>query len=324
MLPDDSSMYDALIGPAPQGADQRAVADALRRRSQMGQLGMLTTDPGMSAVGNSLVKQADSGAKQIQDTRQYDTSEADTLAQRTVANQNAADTLAESKREHDMANSLGYAHLDAMLKAAGIKASGGGHSDQNQRFLEKQAQTLTTSLDKDKIPDLESAISQYEDFVKPYVSKGESVPGIGGWKNLPYTAQVAGLFDSGQSNLGHAAQARLINIMSNMRFGARQTQVDFDRVKAEMGASPLNGTATDIKLMERLKQVVADHKTNLMAGIHPAARALFKSRQGIALDPSESESYGRAVNGESLLGTDAPGLSKGTKRIKVDENGNPR
>lgn len=317
MLPDDSSIYDAMIGPAPQqGPDQQAIAQALRRRSQLGQLGMLTTDPGMSAIGKSLTGEADNAAKQIQDTRQYDTTEADTNAQRLRQNKLGNDELGETVRNHDMENKLGYAHLQTMLDSANIKK--GPNANQNQKFLETQAQKYSTSLSKDKIPDVEEAINNYEGFVKKYADQGQSAPGIGGLANFQTYSQVRGMANP-EWNVGYGAAQTLRNIVSNMRFGSRQTQVELDRIKAELGGGVLTGQASDIALMEKLKGIIRAHKQNLSSGIHPAALALYKARNGETLDPVLQSSLDNALQGNDLIGGEVSARKGAKKTIKFSD-----
>ena len=62
-----ANLYEALMGstPAPGGADSRLLAEKLRQRETLGQIGMLTGDKPVSALGKNLVTGSREGATQI-------------------------------------------------------------------------------------------------------------------------------------------------------------------------------------------------------------------------------------------------------------------
>lgn len=68
-------LYQMLIGGSPEGPEQmQMAAQALRRKNDLGILGMLTGDQQLGQVGGALLGNAQRGAQQMQQTRQADRS----------------------------------------------------------------------------------------------------------------------------------------------------------------------------------------------------------------------------------------------------------
>jgi hypothetical protein len=293
--------------PDDSTPDQQALARALRKQNQIGQIGILSGDPANAALGTSIVGQTNNQVKELQATRQRDSDTAQSQANEAAARAHQDAVLKQTIAAQHDANALGYAKLDAMLEAAGMK---GGKSeaavqDKNERFLDTQAQQYSQRLAKDGIPQLQTAMQSYEDAIKPYVDANKSIPGVGGVDNNPLVAKLHGITDSNAPVI-YGKRAAVVNQMLHTRFGARITQAELNRMAEELGGSVLNSQGTDVSLYNNLKTQVNAHAKDLAAGIHPAAIALYKKRNGIATSSDEDAALDRAVNGNSLLASEVP------------------
>lgn len=111
-------LYEYLISGAPKQAEIPAIVEQLRKRRGFGELGQLSGDKVLAPFGQGLVKQADSYAGQMQDTRQKDADNAQTAKYQTgqldYQNQVLQATLAR-----DRANAEHQRRADeaAMLRA---------------------------------------------------------------------------------------------------------------------------------------------------------------------------------------------------------------
>ncbi len=121
-------LYEALIGEGA-GSKQALLAEMLRRRNEMGQLGMITGDKVLSGVGQGLAKDSDSYAKQLQDIRQFGIEEKganrrmdQTERYQTDQLEHMRNVLAENKR----ANDLDHEYKMLMAAAAGLRAEKAG------------------------------------------------------------------------------------------------------------------------------------------------------------------------------------------------------
>lgn len=116
-------LYSSLIGGAPSTAEQqKAIVDQLRRRRSFGELGALTGDRVLQPFGQSLMKDADQYASDIQGTRQKDIDNAQTQQYQTGQLGHMASALAETTRNNDLEHQDRQDQIAAMLEAAGIRA----------------------------------------------------------------------------------------------------------------------------------------------------------------------------------------------------------
>lgn len=120
-------IYQALIGAAPSGVDQQAaIAEQLRRRRSLGELGALTGDRVLQPFGQGVVQQADSYAQQMQDIRQKDIDNAQTKAYQDGQLGHMGNVLQESIRAQNMDDATTRRGQDLDLEAARLRAARAG------------------------------------------------------------------------------------------------------------------------------------------------------------------------------------------------------
>lgn len=102
-LGDDMDIYDVLVGSSPTSKEnQKAVANALRKRRSMGEIGMVSGDEVLGNMGSQMIRSSDSAADQIQRNRQQDIDNAQTRRYQQGQLDHMGGLLGESKRNNTM------------------------------------------------------------------------------------------------------------------------------------------------------------------------------------------------------------------------------
>jgi hypothetical protein len=114
--------YSFLIGAPPDEANQKILADMLRRRRSFGELGMITGDRVLAPFGQGLTKQADTYATLAQETRQKDIDNRQTKAYQDAQIKHMGNVLKETIRNNNMDFTAQMAGIKAGLEEAGIRA----------------------------------------------------------------------------------------------------------------------------------------------------------------------------------------------------------
>lgn len=172
-------LYSALIGEGAGSGEKTAViAAALRRRNQLGQLGMLTGDKMLSQVGKGLSGSADEYAEQLQTIRERGIDNDQTRTYQSGQLDHMRDSLAETRRNND----LNHQYRMLMAAAAGIRAekTGGGKIPKLRQGDIKELQDLSEGVAT--VQDLMKYIDEGGKFGAVEVG-GVPVPGLRTFKN---------------------------------------------------------------------------------------------------------------------------------------------
>lgn len=313
----DGNLYDYLIGSAPTDPQkQKMVADQLRRRRSFGELGALTGDRVLQPFGQGMMSEADTAAKQIQDTRQKDIDNAQTKSFEEGQLAHLGGVLKETTRK----DTMDHVYQMLMAQAALEKAdkAGAGKIPKLRQGDIKDLQDI--SQDISQFNDLEDYIKNGGKFgaVKIFAHKepgsnvekgGVPVPGLRTLKNLGASMGLGSEEDK-ESFAMKQQFDRLYNIGARNRlFGATLTA---NEKKSWDEANPSTRQSDEqiLKALPTLRKVFEHRLTN-------KARGLMRENY----DPDAIRDYADLDNlkldvGEGGHGPVAP------KRVKVDALGN--
>lgn len=215
-----ADLYGTLIGEAPTDADKAAaVAAALRRRRSYGELGILSGDKPLSALGGRMVEGADDYARQLQDTRQKDADNAQTKSYQSGQLQHMGSVLSETMRANRERERLTSRGQDLGLLAAQYRAAGTGKPP---KLTVSDRRDLTEGAGL--VGNLKNMLGSFQDsYAAPQVL-GKSIPGA---RPLANTMSAMGLGVSKNQDDAQAWWAesdRLYNLFQrNKLFGATLT-----------------------------------------------------------------------------------------------------
>lgn len=323
------SIDEALLGSAPTAADIPAIADALRRRRTLGQIGIASGLPNLASVGKGLTDEADQQGQDLQMTRQRDNNLQEAKDRSAQQNTQFGLTLGEDTRAHKADEALRRAEIEAQLEIARNKVLDGNPNVEarNMRSIESQMQAYSQRLDKDSIPQLETAMKAFQDAVAPYAAKGKGIPGMGGLENFPIVAKAHGLISPDAADIyGKLSSVR--NIILHSRFGARLTQAEINRLMEEMGGNVMYSEKNDLSLYGNLVNQLEAQKKSLASGLDRGAIAAYRANKGEVLDDEGNAALENARNGKLSIGLDgkvgvAPAASAATgtpkRRIKFSD-----
>jgi hypothetical protein len=141
-------IYSSLIGKAPsKKEEQKAIADALRRKRAFGELATLTGDKVLQPFGKEQLDMADKAAKQLQETRLADVDNDQTAAYQTGQLQHMGGVLDESIRSSNMRDATTRRGQDISLLAATLRAAGKGKAPPRLRVSDiKNLQDLSQDI----------------------------------------------------------------------------------------------------------------------------------------------------------------------------------
>lgn len=212
-------IYDVLIGESPKDADKAAAtAAALRRRRSFGELGMLSGDKVLGKYGQNAVGQADDYARQIQQTRQQDTDNAQTKRYQEGQLGHMGSVLKESMRATDMRDATTRRGQDLALLAAQARSRA---ADKPPKLTVADRRDLTEGAALvGNLQDLSSGFK--DDYAAPQVM-GKSVPGARPLANAMSSIGL-GTDDMDEAQRWWAASDRLYTLFQrNKLFGATLT-----------------------------------------------------------------------------------------------------
>ncbi len=308
-----SDIYEALIG---EGAGQKSalLAQLLRRRNEMGQLGQITGDKVLSGVGQGLTKEVGNQTEALQQIRQFGVGagQRDQQLQQTQDYQTGQldhmrNTLAETKR----ANDLEHEYRMLMAEAAGIRANKTGTGGKIPKLRQgdiKELQDLSATIGT--IDGMEQYLAGGGKFgAKEFL--GTPVPGSRGLANTMASYGI-GKKEDLEAFAKKQEWSRMYDLAERNRlFGATLTP---NEQKSWKEANP-SVSMTDAQIAAAL----------------PIMRKVFQHRLDRKVSGLTKEGY----NAEAMADyADVPGVNtplapmdgaqapQGTKRVKVDAQGN--
>jgi hypothetical protein len=201
-------MYSALVGGAPTDQQsQMALAQALRRQSQLGQLGQLSGDRVLAPAGENMVADAQKGATSISNERARQAAQAQALTFHNDQQQHEADALAQqmkianmtdsrSRDEANATNALRQSLLtqkdqDAADRAAAAQAAKAEAAEHGGKPI-PDGEFQKLSAYKDAAESVDQSLST---FKPEYAGAGKVIPRTAtNWlaSNMPSTAGALG------------------------------------------------------------------------------------------------------------------------------------
>lgn len=301
-------LYSYLIGAAPTDPQkQSAIADQLRRRRAFGELGAVTGDRVLQPFGQGLEINADTSAKQLQDTRQKDIDNAQTKEYETgqLKHLKAQEALTERGQ------TLDHIYQMLMAQAANTKAANTGS-------------TKIPRLRQGDIKDLQDMAQDIGEFndLEDFIKKGH---GFGAIEVGGHAVPGARAFSNFFASHGYGSEE------SKSAFAAKQK---FDRLYTLGARNRLFGATLTTNEQNAWKNANPDTRQSdaQIAGALPVLRKVFEHRlaqksRGLMrenYDPDAISEYadlnnlGIDVNSGAPGGHGSPG-----RRVKVDMSGNP-
>lgn len=172
-------LYEAIINGGGAGDRASVIAQALRRRRNMGELGVLTGDKVLGSSGKDLSSSADEYAQLLQQGGQDKRRQDQTQQYQTGQLDHMANSLAETKRNNDLD------HQYQMAMAAAAK-------DRADKEALKKFKTIPAT-EKQKAVGIRQGIdvlTEMEKTFKPEFAGQKNIPGIGILKNTAAANQV--------------------------------------------------------------------------------------------------------------------------------------
>lgn len=284
-----NDIFDELIGG---GTDPKALAAALRRQNQLGQLGQLSGDRVLSPLGSNMSSQAFTSAQEVP-LAKYRTQSLDVQREGMKAR---AD---EAAKDRALQRSIAMMNNERALDVAGIQAmrNQGLSAAQKalaQREMRKEVERLSGKVNTTKLGQLQSALKLAGGVLKKYPTGG--IPGVGGMQNIRTMGIGTGLtgamealgFDKGGKGV-QTDIAPLMNIILQARSGAAVTDPELNRMLVESGLTQFSTDEDFRRGVSNLMRMYNQELTNLTSGYDPEVINLYRSRGGLqALEDPEA------------------------------------
>lgn len=198
---------------------------------------------------------------------------------------------------------LAKAENEAMLKAAGIRASGKASAaftpyqeKQIKREDEKDLQKLSASVTKLGLPTITSAINSIENQLGMTLEEAlqrntdndktndVEVPGYGRIGSLAPDKFVGDKSRAFRQNVGS-----LLNPQISKQFGASQTKGEIERFQKEVGSGTFESKAAILRGLSNIKRSANADLKATYAGYRPEIVDVYRTRKGVSLDTVKKE-----------------------------------
>lgn len=276
-----ADIFDELIGG---GTDPKALAAALRRQNQLGQLGQLSGDRVLSPLGSGLQASAMESAAQVPLAR-YRTQSLDVQREGMKAR---AD---EAAKDRALQRSIAAMNNERAMDVAAIGAlRNRGLSSAQQAVAErekrKEVERLGGKVNTTKLGQLQSALKLAGGVLKRFPEG--AIPGVGGLQNVRTMGLGTGLtsamealgFDRGGKQV-QTDIAPLMNIILQARSGAAVTDPELNRMLVESGLTQFSSDDDFRRGVKNLMKMYNQELKNLTAGYEPDVVDLYRSRGGL-------------------------------------------
>jgi len=134
---------------------------------------------------------------------------------------------------------------------------------------------LTESINKAKIPDLESSLTDIEDKWSKYIDKD------GKLGNIPGIGRLGYLNPSDEARENRQISAKLNNIIAKERFGSSQTNRELDSLKLERAQGKLDTQEQQLKALVRIRNAQNASIANITAGYNDEEIKAWQQRSGL-------------------------------------------
>lgn len=266
----------SILGAAPTDPQkQQMIAELLRKRSNLGAIGVLSGDKAMSQVGSGLMGQADSYAKQIGENRLKGVDDARTAEYYGMQNRWKAGDSEYRDRALKQALQIAGMNNERMKEIAQLN-----RDYKNQLADEKVAakreyegfkaqERFGKMLQSEGLPAIWEAFDNADAVIKKY--EGKNIPGSGMLANTKLGYLTSG--EAGREVKGSLATLR--DLILNARGGKALTATEKALFLEELGLTALN---SDDDLRKAIKRV-RDH----LARVSQNAYAAYGGKDGDVL-----------------------------------------
>lgn len=188
---------------------------------------------------------------------------------------------------------------DAMLKAAGIKASGKGEftpyqEKQIKEEEDKQVRSLSSEIVKSGLPRLSQSIKNLEDQLGMTLetalerntdadeTNDVDIPGYGRFESLKPDWS---LLDDNKRSFRQAVQ-KVMNPEISKQFGASQTTGEVERFQKEVGGGKFESQEAILRGLSNIKKAATADLEAISAGYKPETVKTYQTRKGVNLKSS--------------------------------------
>lgn len=308
-------IYASLIGKAPsKKEEQKAIADALRRKRAFGELAALSGDKVLQPFGREQLEAADAAAKQIQNTRLADVDNEQTAAYQSGQLQHMGGLLDESIRAANMRDATARRGQDISLLAATLRAMKSGTKAPPRLRVSDIKNLQDLSQDIGSMQGLEKFLSEGGKFGAVEVA-GVPIPGSRSLSNA-LASRGLGSKEAKKSFLAKQEFDRLYTLGARNRlFGATLTpneQTAWENANPSIRQSDAQIAEAIPILRKVLQQRLKNMGTGLAKeGYNAEAIGEYSSIPGLEL-PVAGETPGEPA----ASGTPAPATEQPTARQK--------
>lgn len=243
-MPDITEM---LISGGNRDANmQRALAEGLRRRQQISELGQMTGDRVITPMAQNLgagvqrdvataAQQSDRAAQRELTGQYYEQQATQSALANTMAQRRLEETIRHNKAMEERATSTAANRVDS------------------------DTRRLSAALTKAQVPEITSGIDAINAELAPYLAEGGNLPGVGGVANiLPgFTSDARAMQDR---------LAKIRNIILKARSGGAVTPAEADRLLQEFSVRTLNTDEDFIRAWQDFTSAYETGIANIYAG----------------------------------------------------------
>lgn len=275
---EESDLYAALIGDTPAKAQIPELAAALRRRSQLGQIGTMTGDPAMAEVGSGLTKGAQLQAAQMQQTRQAGNAQDNEMARAAASiglgdrqiGQNDRDL--EERRRNDNLVDARARDLAKIMADSRLDVAKEHQSAKDAQQVDKYTAQMSAKLNQSKIPNLEASMTTLNNSIQKY---GDKLPGQGYLENALPESMIG---DKGRE-IKQQVQA-VTNDLLNMYSGLAVTDPEAARRAKELGTSINFGSKDFVRNWPNVVRKYNEIKRSVVGGYSPEVHDNYNLNMG--------------------------------------------
>lgn len=279
-------IYSAIIGePTSDKEKLILIAQQLRKKQLLGQLGQITGDRVLSPMGAGMVKQVGEQAEDIG-------RRGETARYRRYQEKQSADSLAQRQAEqkaqeaHDRAQ-LAYQYkaladnneTRRLMKAMDAEARKAAESEKaalaREKRNETQATNISNKLNVNMLPALITAAKGFNEIAVKYRGK-KGLPGIG-----TIESNVSPYLLGEDAQLVRSRLAAPGNLWLKLLSGAAVTAPETERFINQLASGGGYSEETFKKQWPEVLKLIRAQQDNVYAGGSPEARDLYLERGGL-------------------------------------------
>ena len=147
----------------------------------------------------------------------------------------------------------------------------------NERFKESRLDKLSTRLEKEKVPELQTSMNVVDGILSKYTENGKvgDIPGYGVLGGLK-----PGIITSEDGKELRANLQGMANILLQARSGAAVTDQEYRRFLKEASTGTWTTEASLLKGLKKMKQDIESRRTNILKGFRPDVVQEYETNEG--------------------------------------------